>query len=97
MQDEFAKLMDELNQKRKDRDGEVFYKSMYDYYYNDEGMAKHESPNRRLIEHKNATFSHKHTIKEKIDSSNKYSLVYTSPEKSYVIEPHNGELDYQLA
>ena len=97
MQEEFDKLMLELNEKRNQRDGESFYKSMHDYYYNDEIISSHDSPTKRLIQHKNTTFDHKSTMKDQIDSSNKYALVYTSPEKSYVIQPHEGELNYTLA
>lgn len=98
MQDEFVKLMDELTNNRKDKDGGAFYRAINDYYYGPvDGLEKHESPTKRLVEHKNTTFEHKKTMNTNIDKAD-YSLVYvTGPNKSYVIEPHQGELNYKLA
>ena len=57
----------------------------------------HQSPTKRLVEHKNTTFTHKQTIKDTIPKGD-YSLVYnTGPKNSYIIEPHGGQLDYNLA
>ena len=39
MQNEFEQLMDELNQKRKERDGEAFYQAINEYYYEDGTQA----------------------------------------------------------
>jgi hypothetical protein len=50
-----------------------------------------------LISQKNATFEHKKTITKDIEKGD-YAFVYTTgPEKSYVIEPHGGEINYKLA
>jgi hypothetical protein len=52
---------------------------------------------RRLIQHKNTTFEHKKTIKDNIDKGD-YAFVYTpGPGKSYVIEPHGGSINYNMA
>jgi hypothetical protein len=57
---------------------------------------KHESPTRRLISLKNSTFEHKKVMHDNIQRGD-YSLTYcSSPGKSYVIEPHGGELNYDL-
>lgn len=32
MQEEFERLMGELNQKRQDREGEAFYKAIHEHY-----------------------------------------------------------------
>ena len=62
-----------------------------------EKEPKHESPNRRLIQQKNATVKHKKKFKGSVDRA-KYSLMYNpTPEKSYIIEPHGGEIQYDLA
>lgn len=69
---------------------------MNDYYYNDPETAAHASPTKRLIAQKNTTFDHKKIMKTNIDKGD-YSLVYTTgPEKSYVIEPHGGQLNYKI-
>jgi hypothetical protein len=63
----------------------------------DEQTEKHASPTRRLISHKNTVFNHKQAMKDNIQRQ-EYSLTYCpSPGKSYVIEPHGGELKYALA
>jgi hypothetical protein len=57
----------------------------------------HVSPVKRLIQHKNTTFEHKKTIRENIPKG-QYAFIYTpSPDKSYVIEPHGGQIDYSKA
>jgi hypothetical protein len=40
MQEEFDQLMNELNKKRQDREGEAFYKAINEYYY-EEGTEAH--------------------------------------------------------
>ena len=49
MQEEFDQLMNELNKKRQDREGEAFYKAINEYYY-EEGTEAHQSPTKRLIQ-----------------------------------------------
>ena len=61
-------------------------------------MRKHESPTKRLIAHKNSAHEHKEIFSHHSNRHSGYKLHYTaSPEKSYVIEPKGGELDYELA
>ena len=68
---------------------------MNEFYYGDNEL--HRSPTRRLIEQKNTTFEHKKTITDKVEKQD-YALTYTTgPSKSYVIEPHGGEINYKLA
>lgn len=97
LKNEFDLLMEELNSKRKERDGEAFYTAINEYYYGDPEQAAHDSPTKRLIQQKNTTFDHKKTMKGSIDKAD-YSLTYsTGNKKSYVIEPHGGQLNYNLA
>ena len=95
MQEEFELLMQELNKKRQDREGEAFYQAI-DNFYGETGNETHTSPTKRLIKHKNTTFEHKKTMKSDINKGD-YSLVYTTADKSYVVEPHGGQLNYNLA
>lgn len=56
---------------------------------------KHASPTKRLIKHKNSTFEHKQVMKDNIQRQD-YSMTYCpQPGKSYVVEPHGGELNYE--
>lgn len=77
-----------------------FYKVMGDFYGS--GMKKHESPTRRLRQQKDSAVVHKTYLKEKlrrgeIDQS-QYSLTYVhSPQKTFVIQPKEGEIDYSIA
>lgn len=89
MQNEFDLLLEELNNKRKERDGDAFYEAINEFYYGD-GTEGHSSPTKRLVQHKNTAFDHKKTMKAGIEKGD-YSLTYVpGPEKSYVIEPHGG-------
>jgi hypothetical protein len=57
---------------------------------------KHKSPTKRLIEQRNAIVAHKEKMKE--ISPEKYHINYnTGTSKSYIIEPHLGEMNYELA
>lgn len=53
----------------------------------------------RLISQKNTAFDHKKIMADSgFERTQEYGISYTSqPGKSYVIEPHGGELDYRLA
>ena len=74
-----------------------FYTIMGDFY-NKGTMNKHASPTKRLIDQKNSCWAHKEIIKDNMRASQSYKMHYTtSPDKSYVIEPKGGELDYDLA
>jgi len=84
-----------MNDARRERGEDVFYEAMNEFYYKDDS-GKHDSPTRRLISHKNTTFEHKGVMKNKIQNAD-YQLVYTGAEKSYVVAPHEGELNYKLA
>lgn len=63
-------------------------------------LRKHASPTKRLIKLKNTTFAHKkvmHDNLRQVRDHSTYQLTYsTSPGKSYVVEPHGGELNYRL-
>lgn len=101
LQDEFNKLYEQLQSKRQERNvtdpedksEDPFYKAMSEYY--DDTNPKHQSPVRRLIKQKNSTLEHKQSFKDEIDRAD-YSLMYNSPEKSYIIEPHGGEINYNI-
>lgn len=70
---------------------------MDDFYCGDK-VKRHQSPTKRLMQQKNACWDHKTKIKSSVRHSQSYKLHYTaSPDKSYVIEPKGGELDYELA
>ena len=69
---------------------------MGDFYHND--VKKHDSPTRRLMDMKEATWKHKSHFQNTLRRTQDYSLTYcTSPDKAYVIEPHGGELNYDEA
>ena len=73
----------------------MFYEALNEYYYGD-GTEGHNSPTKRLIQHKNTTFEHRSTVKDNVDKGG-YSIAYTtSPKNSYIIEPHGSELNYKL-
>lgn len=61
---------------------------------------KHASPTKRLISHKNTVVAHKKVFNDnmkQVRDHSSYHLTYsTSPGKSYVVEPHGGELNYNL-
>lgn len=77
-------------------DDDDFLKMLGEFYKGD--MRKHESPTKRLIAHKNSAHEHKEIFSHHSNRHSGYKLHYTaSPEKSYVIEPKGGELDYELA
>ena len=66
-------------------------------YYDTENPEKHTSPTKRLITLKNSTQDHKKAMKSNINKAD-YSITYcSSPGKSYVIEPHGGALNYDIA
>lgn len=57
---------------------------------------KHDSPTKRLIQHKNTAFQHKKVLNNNVQKE-EYSITYiTSPGKSAVIAPHDGEINYGL-
>lgn len=95
MEEEFAKVMGELEQHRSTReDPNSFYVACADYYK--DGSQKHNSPTKRLINQKNTTFEHKAVLNTNVQTGN-YNQFYSSPGKSYIIEPHKGEINYKLA
>lgn len=70
---------------------------MNEFYGRGPGDEKHSSPTKRLISLKNSTSDHKKVMSGNIQRG-EYSLTYcSSPGKSYIIEPHGGELNYKLA
>ncbi len=83
------------------RDGGAFYEAINDFYYGDPDQSAHDSPTRRLVEHKNTSISHKQTMKDNNIigpcKNAEYGLTYTTGVKnSYLVEP-GSELDYKLA
>ena len=52
---------------------------------------------KRLISQKNTTFEHKAVLQSNVQDSGNYKQFYSSPGKSYIIEPHKGEINYKLA
>lgn len=57
-----------------------------------DGVKRHDSPTKRLVDHKNTTQEHKEYLADA--KTQKYGLHYTcSPQKSYMVEPR-GELNY---
>lgn len=48
LQDEFNKILSELNERRINRNGDYFYEALNQYYQ--EGSEAHSSPVRRLIQ-----------------------------------------------
>lgn len=68
-----------------------------DGYYMPGPERKHKSPTKRLIKHKDSTWTHKKRIQNGIRKG-EYSQTYCiSPGKTYVIEAQGGELPYELA
>ena len=75
---------------------EEFFAIMDDYYHNN--LPRHDSPSKRFIAQKNTTVEHKKMLKKNFQSSQDYSLQYfTDPKKSYVMEPKEGEINYDNA
>ena len=67
-------------------------------FYDPNVMKKHESPTSRLIAQKNSKWEHKKILEDNVHRTQEYGLQYTSsPGKSYIIEPIEGELDYRIA
>lgn len=80
---------------REQRGTNNFYAIMSEMYGKGECDEKHESPTKRLVEQKNTAFENKKIIHDNVTPA-EYSIQYTAaPGKSYVVEPHGGELDYQ--
>lgn len=60
-------------------------------------MKKGSSPTKRLIEMKKSTWAHNKKAKN-VQEQTEYSLKYTtSPKKTYVMDPHEGKIDYSKA
>jgi hypothetical protein len=71
---------------------------MEQYYWKGPNDERHTSPTKRLISLKNSTVEHKKVLKDTVKRTQDYSLTYcSSPGRSYIIEPHGGELNYNLA
>jgi hypothetical protein len=95
MEYEFQDVMEKLEAHRQQReDPNAFYVACADYYK--DGADKHDSPTKRLISQKNTTVDHKKVFKQNIERTSN-SHFYSSPGKSFVIEPKKGEIDYKLA
>ena len=88
-------------------DDQGFYWAMNDYLREYGGSSPHRrsaekhGPNHRLIQMKNTAVNHKKVMHDqgftRDSESLNYQLTYiSSPGKSYVIEPHKGQLNYGL-
>lgn len=63
-------------------------------------MKRGDSPTKRLIEMKRAAHIHHKSVVDikKNNITNNYSIKYVaSPEKSYLVNPIEGEIDYSKA
>jgi len=70
---------------------------MDDFYHGD-NTKRHVSPTKRLINQKNSAWEGKGKISSDMRRTSEYALHYTTePGKSYVIEPKDGVIDYNLA
>eukprot|EP00351_Strombidinopsis_sp_SopsisLIS2011_P005856 CAMPEP_0116871340 /NCGR_PEP_ID=MMETSP0463-20121206/1626_1 /TAXON_ID=181622 /ORGANISM="Strombidinopsis sp, Strain SopsisLIS2011" /LENGTH=148 /DNA_ID=CAMNT_0004509535 /DNA_START=992 /DNA_END=1438 /DNA_ORIENTATION=+ len=73
-----------------------FYSEMALLYKND--FKKHKSPTRRLMDHREAAYNHKLFRKSFGRNTRDYQLMYNiSPKKSCIVQPHDGEIDYDMA
>ena len=92
MCEDYDKVLEKNNKARDE-----FFKSMADFY-DPKVMKKHESPTQRLIAQKNSVSDHKKILSKEVARTQEYGFTYTSsPGKSYIIEPTEGELDYKIA
>ena len=72
-----------------------FYKVMGDFYT---VVPRHVSPTKRLRDMKDSTFVHKKMLRDTLKREKDYGMTYCpTPDKAYVIEPHKGQIDYDLA
>ena len=70
---------------------------MVEYTYGGDATQTHRSPTKRLIAQKNVSVTHKGVFNEQLEKAD-YAFQYTTgPQKSYVIEPQGGGLNYKLA
>ena len=79
---------------RKDK----FYLLSDDFY----NVQKHASPTRRLMDQQKASWKHKDHLYKKMKRGEidfeQYSLTYTvDPHRTFVIQPKEGEINYDLA
>ena len=99
VQREFEQIMNEMVARRNGGAPAALPKmdDILDGYYMPGPERKHKSPTKRLIKHKDSTWSHKKRIYTGIRKG-EYSQTYCiSPGKTYVIEPQGGELPYEMA
>ncbi|CDW79378.1 UNKNOWN [Stylonychia lemnae] len=99
IQSEFMEILSEMERRRNSRgDPQAFYQGVSDFYR--EGSESHNSPTRRLIDHKNTKVDHQQSIKERDDlrlSNQKQQFTYTtSPNKTYIVEPHGESVSYSM-
>lgn len=90
--------MQEMQKNRERRDHESLYTVIDEFHGKGPNDSKHESPTKRLISLKNTTADHKVMMRDNFETRGEYKLTYcSSPGKSYIIQPHEGELNYKLA
>jgi len=91
MQEEYEKLLGEMDQfKQKREHGNDFYKTYQENYLKAEGdQGKHASPTKRFVNQKNTAVEHKQVMDQRgARYGESYKLTYcSSPSKSYIVEP----------
>ena len=81
---------------KDDLNMDQFYKVMGEFYGNDQ--PRHVSPTKRLMQQKDAAWKHKEFLSKNLAKGDEYSLTYVAdPQKTYVIQPKEGEINYKLA
>ena len=91
--DNIRQQMEEIRARREGN--KDFYDEMYKDFAHSK-VEKHDgSPVGRLIQHKNTAVIHKSAMKE-IDKGDYHMVYVMNPDKSYVVNPHEGELNYHL-
>ena len=91
-------MLEEIITKRGQDTTGNFYEVMEQYYWKGPNDERHASPTKRLISLKNSASEHKKLLRDTVKRTQEYALTYcSSPGRSYVIEPHGGELNYKLA
>ena len=73
------------------------FRDLMDWVYGPK-PKKHASPTKRLMQQKEAAWKHKAFLSKNLHKGDKYSLTYVcDPKKTFVIQPKEGEIDYDMA
>ena len=74
------------------------FRDVMEFVYGGPKPAKHKSPTKRLMQQKEAAWTHKTHLKNNLAKSDAYSLTYVcDPKKTFVIQPKDGEINYEMA